>query len=134
MIVDASALLAVIRGEPASTRCTDALLTADSIRMSAANYLEAALVVDGLRDPVASRKFDALVKQFAIHIEPVTERQADIARGAYRDFGRGSRHPATLNFGDCFAYALAVDLDEPLLFIGDDFRNTDIRQALPDSS
>lgn len=113
-----------------SSRCTDALLEADSIRISAANYLEVALVVDRLPNPLASRKFDALLQQFAIRIEVVTESQAQIARSAYRDFGKGSGHPAKLNFGDCFAYALAKDLDQPLLFIGNDFGQTDVRQAL----
>ena len=129
-MVDSSAILAIVRGEPVSPGCTDALLAADSVRVSAANFLEAAVVVDGLRNPVASRKFDALVEQFSIRIEPVTERQARIARDAYRDFGRGSGHRARLNFGDCFAYALAKDVDEPLLFIGDDFGHTDVRRVL----
>lgn len=131
MIVDASALLAIVRGEPSSALCFEALLSVRPIRMSAANYVEAALVVDGLRDPVASREFDTLVQQFSIRIEPVTEVQARIARAAYRDFGRGSGHPARLNYGDTFAYALAKDFDEPLLFIGDDFSHTDVRRMLP---
>jgi len=130
LIVDSSAILAIVRGESMSSRCTDALLAADSIHISAANYFEAALVVDGLRNPVASRKFDTLVQQFSIRIEPVTEQQARIARSAYQDFGRASGHPARLNFGDCFAYALAKDLNQPLLFIGDDFGHTDVRLVL----
>jgi ribonuclease VapC len=130
LIVDSSAILAIIRNEPARVSCTDALVAASAVRISAASYLEAAVVVDGLQDPLASREFDALIQRFLFRIEPVTERQARIARDAYRDFGRGSGHRARLNFGDCFAYALAKDMDEPLLFIGDDFRHTDVRQVL----
>ena len=98
--------------------------------MSAASFLEAAIVVDRNRDPVLSRRFDELIREAEIIIEPVTEAQARIAREAYRDFDRGSGHPARLNFGDCFAYALAKDQGEPLLFKGDDFVHTDITSAL----
>jgi len=97
--------------------------------MSAANYLEAAVVIDGSRDPIASRRFDELMKEAQISIEPFTAEQARIAREAYRDFGEGSGHAASLNFGDCFAYALAKSTDEPLLFKGDDFTHTDISCA-----
>jgi ribonuclease VapC len=86
--------------------------------LSAANFVESALVIDGSRDPIASRRFDDLVREAHIAVEPVTEAQARIAREAYRDFGKGSGHPAKLNFGGCFAYALA---GEPLLFKGEDF-------------
>jgi ribonuclease VapC len=87
-------------------------------------------VIDGSRDPVASRRFDELLLTAEFVIEPVTEAQARLARDAYYDFGRGSGHPARLNFGDCFAYALAKDLREPLLFKGEDFKHTDIVSAL----
>jgi len=98
--------------------------------MSAVNYVEAAAVIDGSRDPIASRRFDELVREAGVSVEAVTVRQAQIARGAYRDFGKGSGHPARLNFGDCFAYALAKDSSEPLLFKGNDFPHTDIESAL----
>lgn len=98
--------------------------------MSAANFLEAAIVVDAKRRPVASRRLDDLLEELDVVIEPVTEEQARIARAAYRDYGRGSGHPARLNFGDCFAYALARATGEPLLFKGDDFIHTDITSAL----
>ena len=88
-------------------------------------------MIDGARDPIASRRFDDLVNEAQLIIEVVTEVQARIAREAYRDFGRGSGHPARLNFGDCFAYALARATGEPLLFKGDDFGHTDIAPALP---
>jgi ribonuclease VapC len=80
--------------------------------------------------PIASRRFDELIREAQIVIESVTEAQAEIARQAYRDFGRGSGHPAKLNFGDCFAYALAKEKAEPLLYKGDDFARTDIIAAL----
>lgn len=95
--------------------------------MSAVNYLEAAVVIDSSKDPIASRKFDELVEEAGIVIESVTESQAKIARQAYRDFGKGSGHPAQLNFGDCFAYALAKDKREPLLFKSNDFVHSDLR-------
>ena len=104
-------------------------MSAEPKRMSAANYLEAAIVVDANRNPLLSRRLDDLIVQTEIMAEPVTLEQADIARAAYRDFGRGSGHPAQLNFGDCFAYALAKSMREPLLFKGDDFSHTDVAIA-----
>lgn len=131
MIVDCSVLIALLRGEPDAARFRTALATADeTIRLSAAGYLETAIVVDGSKDPVLSRELDLMLQEIGAAIEPVTENQARIAREAYRDFGKGSGHPAQLNFGDCFAYALAKDLGEPLLFKGEDFRHTDVRSAL----
>jgi ribonuclease VapC len=88
------------------------------------------MVIDGSRDPVASRRLDDLLRAAGLAVEPVTEAQARIAREAYRDFGKGSGHPAQLNFGDCFAYALAKVTGEPLLFKGNDFSQTDIASAL----
>ena len=99
-------------------------------RMSAANLLEASIVIDASRDPIASRGLDELVQLVAIRVEPVTEEHARIGREAYRDFGKGSGHPAQLNFGDCFAYALAKQTGEPLLFKGQDFGLTDVRPAV----
>jgi ribonuclease VapC len=91
-------------------------------------------VIDGSRDPVSSRRLDDLIRAIGIQIEPVTAEQVAIGRAAYRDFGRGSGHPAQLNFGDCFSYALARDLQEPLLFKGEDFARTDITSALADDN
>ena len=93
--------------------------------MSAANFLEAAINVDMHGDAEASRQLDALIRLAGIVIEPVTLEQVQIARQAYLDFGKG-RHPAGLNFGDCFAYALARITREALLFKGDDFSKTDV--------
>ena len=130
MIVDSSALIAISRGEPESAICFRTLLDSPLTRISAANWLEATIVVDGWRDPEASRELDALIERFKVTVEPVTIHQARIAREAYRRFGRGSGHPAKLNFGDCFAYALAKNLNEPLLFVGQDFVHTDVRRVL----
>jgi ribonuclease VapC len=129
VIIDTSALLAILRSEPEARACATAVETALVRRMSAANFLEAAIVVDLSRDPVASRRFDDLIREAAIVVEPVTEEQARLGRAAYRDFGKGSGHPAQLNFGDCFAYALARASGEPLLFKGADFTHTDISPA-----
>ncbi len=129
MIVDASALIAIHRAEPEAPACARAIERAVHRRISAANFLEAAVVVDGSRDPIASRRLDDLLKEAQCMVEPVTEAQARIAREAYRDFGKGSGHPARLNFGDCFAYALAKDTGEPLLYVGEDFTHTDIASA-----
>ena len=130
MIVDTSALIAILRDEPEAPVMARAIEEATARLISAANWLETAAVIDGSRDPVASRQFDQLLDVARIVVAPVTEHQAQIARAAYRDFGRGSGHPAGLNFGDCFAYALAKDAGEPLLFKGRDFAQTDIVPAL----
>jgi len=129
MIVDMSALIAILRDEPEARACASAIESSAIRRVSAANFVETALIIDASRDPVASRRFDDLIREAQITVEPVTEAQARIAREAYRDFGKGSGHPAKLNFGDCFAYALAKVTAEPLLFKGDDFARTDIEPA-----
>ena len=130
MIIDTSALLAILRDEPEAFSYARAIESAASRRISAANFVEAAAIIDGARDPFASRRFDDFLREAQLAIEPVTEAQARIAREAYRDFGKGSGHPAKLNFGDCFAYALAKTKGEVLLFKGDDFSCTDIPSAL----
>lgn len=129
MIIDTSVLIAILRKEPERDVFIAAIKGAAERRLSAASFLEAGIVLDGSRDPVLSRKLDDLLADASITIEPVTEAQARIAREAHRDFGRGSGHPAKLNFGDCFAYALAKDKGEPLLFKGDDFAKTDVETA-----
>ena len=126
MVVDSSALVAILRKEPEAARFTRAMLR-DPVRLiSAANLLEAGIIIDNQSGPSAGRRLDAFVERARIGIEPVTEAQVRIARQAYLDFGRGN-HPAGLNFGDCFAYALAKATGEPLLFKGEDFARTDIR-------
>jgi ribonuclease VapC len=126
MIVDTSALLAVFFEEPEAERFARAIAGADVARISAANLLEAGIVADNQTDPRTGRQLDALVVNFRLRIDPVTEEQVWIARQAYVDYGRGN-HPAGLNFGDCLAYALAKATGEPLLFKGEDFARTDIR-------
>jgi ribonuclease VapC len=125
MIVDSSAIIAVLRNEPDAAAISAALQQAPICRMSAVTYVEAAVVTDSNRNPVLSRRFDDLLRDVKMHVESVSLEHARIARQTYRDFGKG-RHKAGLNFGDCFAYALAKDFDEPLLFKGDDFRHTDV--------
>lgn len=130
MIVDTSAFVAILRKEPDAERYVAAISQAVEPRVSAGSYLETAIVVDINRDPVLSGRLDDLLAVTRARIEPVTEQHAVIARRAYRDFGKGSGHPAGLNFGDCFAYALARATGEPLLYKGDDFTHTDVASAL----
>jgi ribonuclease VapC len=130
MIVDSSALVAILRGEPEAAAYT-VLIENEVPRISAVNFVEAAVVMDSVRDPIVSRRFDDLIQRGRIAVEPVTEGQARIARQAYRDFGKGSGHPARLNLCDCFAYALAKETGQPLLFKGNDFSCTDVACALP---
>jgi ribonuclease VapC len=130
VIIDTSALIAILRDEPEARRFAVAIESATERRISAATYVEVAAVIDAGRDPVASRLVDELLAAARVVIEPVTEAQARIAREAYRDFGKGSGHAAGLNFGDCFAYALAKATGESLLFKGDDFSRTDVAAAV----
>lgn len=128
MIVDSSAIVAILSDESDARELARAMEEAQDRRISVANYVEAAMVVDSRRNPALSRRLDDFLRETQLLFEPVTAEQARIAREAYRDFGKG-RHRAGLNFGDCFAYALAKDKREPLLFKGDDFRRTDVEVA-----
>jgi len=126
VIIDPSVLVAMLRNEPDGP-AFEALIHGEPVRrMSAAGYVELAAVLDGRRDPVLSAALDATLAALHVEIMAFTSRQATIAREAYQRFGRGSGHPARLNMGDCFSYALARDLGEPLLFKGADFALTDI--------
>ena len=129
MIVDSSALMAVIFNEPEEARFAAALVDAPVLRMSVANWVEAAIVVDSRKDPRARSRFEDLQKMLQIELVPVTVDMAYRGRTAYADYGKGN-HPACLNYGDCFAYALAKETGEPLLFKGTDFTQTDIEPAL----
>jgi ribonuclease VapC len=129
MIIDTSAIVAILRQEPEARRFAEAIEAAAVRRISAATYVEIGAVIDGGRDPVASRLVDEMLATAGIVIESVTEKQGRVARDAYRDFGKGSGHAAGLNFGDCFAYALAKEKGEPLLFKGADFSHTDVAVA-----
>ena len=128
MIVDTSAIIAILRNEVDSKDLAAAIELADIRRISAATYVEAAIVTDSNRNTLLSNLLDSFLGRSLINIEPVTVEQARLAREAYRDYGKG-RHRAGLNFGDCFAYALAKEKGEPLLFKGDDFRKTDVEIA-----
>lgn len=132
MIVDSSALLAILFAEPDAVVFANAIEKAGSRRLSAANWLETAIRIDRGGGPLARGAFDDLVREAALVIEPVTEEQVRIARTAYGAFGKGTGHPAGLNSGDCFAYALSKLTGEPLLFKGDDFDRTDLRPAIVD--
>jgi ribonuclease VapC len=127
LIVETSALVAIVRGEPDGELLFDKICDCKGARLlSAAGYLEAGIVVDGQNDAAKSASLDAFIAELRIEIAPVTASQAKLARQAYRDFGKGSGHPAKLNFGDCFAYALATERVEPLLFKGEDFSHTGV--------
>lgn len=128
MIVDTSAVIAILRDEADARELAVAIEVADVRRISAATYVESAIVTDSNRNPLLSSALDSFLRRSLIIIESVTPEQARIAREAYRDFGKG-RHRAGLNLGDCFAYALAKEKGEPLLFKGDDFRKTDVEVA-----
>jgi|SRR5579859_1579191 len=125
MIVDTSAIIAILQNEREAAAIANALDQAPICRISAVGYVEAGVVTDGNRNPILSRRLDDLLRDAEIQVESVTLKQAEIARYAYRDFGKG-RHKAGLNLGDCFAYALAKETGEPLLFKGADFAHTDI--------
>lgn len=128
MIVDTSVIIAMLRDEPDAGTIAEILGRPGTLRMSAVSYVEASVVVDSNRNPILSRRLDDLLHEVQIAVEPVTLNQARIAREAYRDFGKG-RHRAGLNFGDCFAYALAKEKGERLLFKGKYFSHTDIEPA-----
>lgn len=125
MVIDASAVIAILLAEADAERYTRAIERAVEPRMSAGSYLEAAVVIDNRGDALARREFDRFIRRAGIEVVAVDLAQAELARQAYRDFGKG-RHPAGLNFGDCFSYALAKQLEEPLLFKGSDFSRTDV--------
>ena len=130
MIIDASALVAIVRDEPEADQFIDEIAGDERPAMSAATYVEVGLVIDSRRDSAASASLDELIGALEIEILPFTFEQARLAREAYKKFGKGSGHPARLNFGDCFSYALASDRQQPLLFKGADFSRTDLQPAL----
>ena len=129
MIVDSSAILAIMFAESDAHVFAEAMSEADSCKISAASFVEVAVVVEAQTQDRGSRQLDTFLRRAGFVIEPVTEEQAHLARQAYSDFGKG-RHPAGLNFGDCFSYALAKATGEALLFKGSDFSKTDIVSAL----
>ena len=128
MIVDSSAVLAILFGERDAGHYEKTIAAALTCRMSAANLLETAIVVESPGGMAAGHELDVFLERAGIELAPVTPQQVEAARRAWRRFGRGN-HPARLNFGDCFAYALAEATGEPLLFKGKDFAQTDIEPA-----
>lgn len=129
MVIDSSALIAYLNGE-ASSDTIEAALDSDPRRqISAATLVEAGIVVERQRGEPAGLQLDLLLHRLQVEVVPVTREQAELARTAYRQYGKGV-HPAGLNFGDCFSYALAKSLGEALLFVGDDFSKTDIQRVL----
>src|ERR1022692_1434875 len=129
MILDTSALAAIFFGEPEVDLYTQMIHDAERCPISAANFVELSMVIESQIGPDATRQCDVFFRRAEILLEPVTVEHAHLARQAFIDFGKG-RHPPKLNFGDCFAYALAKAAGEPLLFKGEDFSKTDIRAAL----
>ena len=128
MIIDTSALVTILDQEPEAERIVRAMATTSDRRLSAANLVETGIVMQARRGDEGARDLDLLLAKLKIEIIPFTAGQADLARKAFRRYGRG-RHPAQLNFGDCFAYALAKDTSSPLLCKGSDFAQTDISVA-----
>jgi ribonuclease VapC len=128
MILDMSALVAVLYGEPEARDFVERIRAADVCRISVANHVELSMVIESQLGPNGTRQADAFLRRAGVVVEPVTIEQGDLARQAFLDFGKG-RHKAGLNFGDCFSYALARATGEALLFKGDDFALTDIRRA-----
>lgn len=130
MIIDSSVIVALLKNEPEAPSFEQQMQdTEETLRISAANWFEASIVADSMRYPELSLRFDRILERANLEIVAVTPEHANIARDAYRAYGKGSGHKAQLNFGDCFAYALAAQTGEPLLFKGNDFSETDITTA-----
>ncbi len=129
MILDSSAVIAILRVEPGFEPIVAALVRADRRAVSAASWFEASIIVDARGTEAARADFDAFFDRHRVEIVPVTPDHARRARTAYRTYGKGN-HSAALNFGDCFSYALPQERSEPLLFIGNDFSRTDVTPAL----
>lgn len=130
LVVDTSAVVAFLRSEPEADAIETALTEADGIHISAFTVFEARVVLARRFGPHASADFELLLAKLEAEIAPFDGEQAEIAAGAYRRFGKGTGHPAQLNLGDCASYALARQLDLPLLFKGDDFSRTDLEAVL----
>lgn len=129
MIIDSSVIVAVALNEPERAAFETCMAAADIRRMSSGTWIELSAVAVRSR-LISSTWLDTMLERFRITLEAVSIEQAAIGHQAYREFGQGSGHPAKLNFGDCFAYALAKAMGEPLLFKGDDFTHTDVQQAI----
>jgi ribonuclease VapC len=131
VIVDTSAIVAIVLGEAHAEQLAEILLDATAPKMSAATAVEVNAVLTRRLRPEDQRRVERLFDEWDIELVPFDAKQAEIASRAYRDFGRGSGHRAALNLGDCYSYALAAVTDEPLLYVGDDFVHTDVMTAYP---
>lgn len=125
MVLDTSAIAAILQAEPERRAFLEALEGADQRRMSAATWVESSIVIECRYGLAGLQDLDRLLRRAGIEVTALDGAQARLAREAFSRFGKG-RHPAGLNFGDCFAYALATAMDEPLLCKGDDFQQTDV--------
>ena len=132
MVIDTSALIAILQDEPERSSFNEAIEAADGCMLSAASFVEASMIIESRYGPDGIRALDLFIAKAKIELVEVDADQAHVARGAFRDYGKG-RHPAGLNFGGCFAYALAKALDEPLLFKGRDFSSTDVMTCIAGS-
>ena len=128
MTLDSSVLIAILFGEPGHLELVDRILEADDVRVSAPTLVEASLVLCGRRRSAEAGEIDGLIREMGIAVVPFGEAEWRLAVDAFVRFGRG-RHPAALNFGDCLAYATAASFGDTLLFVGDDFKQTDITPA-----
>jgi ribonuclease VapC len=128
MIIDTSAMVAILYREPEAAVFIQRIHDADTCRISVATWVELAMVVESQLGPDGMRQAEAFFRRAGITIEPVAVEHGELARQAFLDFGKG-RHKAGLNYGDCFSYALAKATGEPLLFKGNDFALTDIEAA-----
>ena len=129
MVIDSSAIIAVLLNEANAAQIAEAIDSGSQRLLSAASLLEASITIESRKGEAAGRELDLLIYRAAIEVVAVDQNQAEIARIAWRRYGRG-RHPAGLNYGDCFSYALARSRGLPLLFQGEDFSRTDI-DAVP---
>jgi ribonuclease VapC len=130
MVIDTSALVVILSDEPERRAFNESIEAAASRAMSVATLVEVSIVIESRYGAEGLRDLDLFVEQAGIELAPVDVEQAGVARRAFSRFGKG-RHPAGLNYGDCFAYALATVLGEPVLYKGDDFTQTDVAAAVP---
>jgi ribonuclease VapC len=129
VILDTSAIMAMLQEEPEAPAMEEALAAASAIAISAPSLVEASMVCEGRAGEKGARQLDSLLERLRPEIVPFTAELAALAREGWRRYGKG-RHPAGLNMGDCFAYALAKSRNQPLLFKGDDFARTDVKAAI----
>jgi ribonuclease VapC len=125
MVLDSSAIIAILLGEPAARSLAQKIDTDPRPLIGAASALESAIVIEARKGSRGGRELDELLLKFAVEIVPVTREHYDLAREAWRRYGKG-RHPVALNICDCLAYALSKATGEPLLFVGDDFAKTEV--------